>query len=300
MSMPAGLVAATLLLTGCTYGPVTNQSGFESAVLGDGQSVVVAYHVLRYRPATGLAAFPDGGTPRYLEDRIVIALASISGGEPRVLQRLETRGLRGSASVGLRAQAADPDHALVIYSQQASTSQPSRSQRWRLSLNDAAVLPYPDLEMALAREGRTFGAAAFGDVRVLDPDGSLLIGAKGPEGEELWTWRPGGTMQKLDGLKQFYGVRGDEVGYWVGHESRVRNWRTGAVRVVARYDPVTLATTTAMPHDPMANAATWNGPEATRSVQVSADHSAVALGVRTAEGTWTYSSIPLDVGPLRR
>ena len=68
------VVLAALGLAGCTYAAPVDRSGVEWAVLLPDRSVAIAFKELVYRPATGLAAWPDGGIPQYLRDREVIAL----------------------------------------------------------------------------------------------------------------------------------------------------------------------------------------------------------------------------------
>jgi hypothetical protein len=269
----AFMSALLLLLTpACSYGPVVDHSGVVSAVvMPDGETVGVAYQVLRYRPAEGIAAFPDGGIPRYLDDRIVIV--ATAGGATRLLQRLENHGVSGAASVSLRTAQADPGHLLVLYNEQASTSVALKRRLWRLDIADGATMPYPDLTAGLAAKGVRLGSSEFGDVRVIAPDGTLLIGAEGPQGDELWLWTPASDYRRLDGLKHFYGAAGDEIYYWSGDEARVMNWRTGAFRTIARYDPAARQTTTLLPHDPTVTelqrpapsngSVSWNGDEIT-------------------------------------
>jgi hypothetical protein len=225
-----------LALSGCSYGPVTDRSGVRSAALLPNDQIGVAYQVLRYRPARGIAAFPDGGVPRYLDDRTLIAVLPASG-RARILQRLENGGVDGASSVGLRVAEADPGHLLVMYGEQASTSRASEMRMWRLDTANGRRRDLPDVAHDLESRDRKLGSRAFGDVRVIAEDGTLLIGAEGPQGAELWLWRPAEGYRRLDALKHFYGVAGGELYYWSGDEARVRDWRTGAYRVIARYDP---------------------------------------------------------------
>jgi hypothetical protein len=294
---PAVLLAA-LLLAGCSYGPAVDRSGFESAaLLGDGRTLVVAYHVLRYRPAEGLAAFPDGGVPRYLDDRVLLATVPASGGRPRVLQRLETHGVHGSMSVTLRAQPADPGRVLVLQSEQPSTSSGMSRVRWsRLDPADGRAAPYPDLRADLQARGARLGSPEFGDVRVLDPQGALLIGAQGAAGDELWLRTAGGEYRRIDGFRHFYGVRGDELYYWSGDEAVVRNWRTGARIVTARYNPQARQTTTLVRDNPTVRALEASREDPRVGVRVA--HTTVQLG-RRGSGGWTYEAVPIDMGPLQ-
>jgi len=296
---PTVLLAA-LLLAGCSYGPAVDRSGFKSAaLLPDGQTLVVAYHVLRYRPATGIAAFPDGGVPRYLDDRIVLATLPVQGGRPRVLQRLENRGVHGSLSVNLRAQEADPTRVLVLQSDQPSTSSASsRIFWWRLEPSSGKTAPYPDLNADLAARGGRLGSPEFGDVRVLDPDGALLIGAQGSGGDELWLRSAPGAYSRIDAIKHFYGVVGDELYYWSGNEAVVRNWRTGARQVTARYDPQARQTTRLSRDNPTVRALEGGREDPRVAVSVGSEHAQVTLGRRGADG-WTYTPVPIDLTALR-
>jgi len=292
-----GVLLAALLLAGCSYGPVVDRSGFESAVLlPDQRTVVVAYHVLRYRPASGIAAFPDGGIPRYLDDRIVLATLPVEGGRPRVLQRLENRGVHGSLSVNLRGQDADPTRVLVLQSDQPSTaSAQSRVRWWRLEPASGKTALYPDLKADLQARGRRLGSPEFGDVRVLDPEGALLIGAQGEGGDEIWLRTASGAYSRVDAIKHFYGVRGDDLYYWSANEAVVRNWRTGTKVVTARYDPQARLTTRLVRDNPTVQALEGSREDPTLGVNISAG--AVTLG-RRAAGGWTYAPIPIDLAPL--
>lgn len=61
------LAMATL---GCTYGPAEDLLLVQNVALrSDGRVLATIVKYERYRPATGLAAFPDGGVPRVIEQR---------------------------------------------------------------------------------------------------------------------------------------------------------------------------------------------------------------------------------------
>jgi hypothetical protein len=251
----AVLTLPALCLAGCFYSAPVDRGAIESAVvLPGGKVIAVAFQNIRYRPAAGIAAFPDGGIPRYLRDHEIIAVVPVAGGKPRVLQRLENGGVHGSASVALRTSDADPDHVLVIRSFQPSTSQANEVQRWRLGWRDASVVSYPDLAADLKKNHRTLGSPEFGDVRIIDSDGTLLIGARAGNQDELWLRLATGAYRRLDAIKHFYGVQGDELYYWRGDEAVMRNWRTGAQRLIARYDPAQRLTTRFLQNDPTVTA----------------------------------------------
>ena len=263
-----GRVGGTILLVfavcqlGCSYGEPIDRSAIESAVLVPGGGMIaLAFQNIRYRPATGIAAFPDGGIPRYLRDHEIIAVQSVDGGGPRILQRLENKGVHGSASIALRGFDADPDHVLVRRSFQPSTSQGDQVAWWRLSWRDGRILSYPDLAADLKNNGRTLGSPEFGDIRVIDSDGTLLIGARSGGQDELWLRPAKGAYRRLDAFTHFYGIQGDELYYWTGNQAVVRNWRTDARRIIAEYDPAQRQTTRILPHDPTVQALERTNPQ---------------------------------------
>jgi len=285
-------VFGALAMSACSYGEPIDASGIEAAVLvNNGQTIVLAYHELKYRPARGLAAFPDGGMPKYLSDREIIAVMPIHGAAPRILQRIENKGVHGSASISLRASDADADHVLVISGGQPSTDQPSRARRWRLDWRGGAALPYPDIAADLKDHGSSLGSRAFGDVQIIALDGTLLIGAMSQGVDQFWLLPPNGNYVLLDHFKQFYGIRGDEIYYWKDNEAVVRNWRTGAARVVARYD-VAQRQTTRLLRDPTVSAIEQARPV---RVAVSPSTDKQSIIVQTPDGGRTAVSFKREV-----
>lgn len=277
----AGLIAALVLaapiLGGCSYGPLVDDSGVQSAaLLPDQHTVAIVYRTLLYRRATGVAAFPDGGVPRYLRDSSLIAMVGISGGAPRILRRFENPGVHGSVGLSVRASDADPDHLLVLQSDQRSPDQAPARRWWRLDWRDGRVEPYPDLKADLANRGRAFGSPDFGDIRVLDPDGTLLIGARAGNVNELWIRTPSGHYDSLGAAQTFYGVAGSEIYMWAGGEAVVLNWRTGERRIIARQDPARQQTTRLILDDPTVRAIEA-GSLPKRTVSVSSDASSVII-----------------------
>jgi len=288
------VVLAALGLAGCTYAAPVDRSGVEWAVLLPDRSVAIAFKELVYRPATGLAAWPDGGIPQYLRDREVIAILR-EGAPPRVLQRIANSDLPDSESMSLSWTEADPDHLLVTRGAQRDTSSGARRiSRWRIGWRDGTILPFPDVEAELRAKGRSPGSAGFGGPRVMDPGGTLMVGATFSGQEEIWVREPSGDYRRIDAFKQFYGVLGDEIYYWSADDAGlVRNWRTGATRMIARYDPAERRTTRFILDDPTVRAierAPMQPPPA--SVRVADDRR--SLIVREADGTETVVPVPVE------
>ena len=75
---------------GC-HGPAQDHSRFESAVLLREHTVLFSFKHLVYRPAEGIAAFPDGGMPKYGPGRESPGTYHIPSGVLRILRREPNR-----------------------------------------------------------------------------------------------------------------------------------------------------------------------------------------------------------------
>lgn len=72
------LVLVLALVVACTYGPPEDRLAVQNvAVKPDGSRVAVVVLFERRRMATGLAAFPDGGRPKMLEQRADVYVLSL-------------------------------------------------------------------------------------------------------------------------------------------------------------------------------------------------------------------------------
>jgi hypothetical protein len=66
----AAVTIFAIVTLGCTYGPAKDLVTVQNVALrSDGRVLAAIVKYERYRPASGLAAFPDGGVPRLLEQR---------------------------------------------------------------------------------------------------------------------------------------------------------------------------------------------------------------------------------------
>jgi hypothetical protein len=73
-------VALALLASACTHGPSEDHVQVQNVALKpDGTLLAVIVKYERYSPATGLAAFPDGGVPRMLEQRADLYVVDPAG-----------------------------------------------------------------------------------------------------------------------------------------------------------------------------------------------------------------------------
>src|SRR3954471_21490750 len=116
------IAAAAAIQCGC-YGPVQDSSSITStAVVGGGRAAFV-YHGFRYRPATGIAAFPDGGIPSYLQDDFIIAIAG-GDGAMRKLAQFQNTALAGTGSISLTWYPEDPGYVYAMRAGQLGHSAP--------------------------------------------------------------------------------------------------------------------------------------------------------------------------------
>jgi hypothetical protein len=296
------------LLAACTYGPEVDRSRFESAVLlPDQQTIALAYRIERHRHATGLAAFPDGGVPKYLEDRAVVASVPLEGGTPRILLRLPNEGVPGTAGVSLTAHDVDAGHVIVdAWEQTPGVLGRGRSVRlrsWRLAIPGGGLTPdpTPDFGSELKLRGRK-ASTRFGPFRMLDREGDYLLALQGGAADELWLRRANGEYRLIDGFKEFYGLRGDELYYWsVANEAVVRNWRTSETRVIARYDPVLRRTVRLIRDDPTVRAQESGELSPAVAVGISIGGEEVLVERRRgASGARGARPAPIDLQALRR
>jgi hypothetical protein len=71
--------AALLGFAGCTHGPPQLRAKVENARLGpNGRFIAVAVDYEKYRPPTGINAFPNGGVPKVLEKEARVYLCDLA------------------------------------------------------------------------------------------------------------------------------------------------------------------------------------------------------------------------------
>lgn len=224
-------------LLGCTYGPPEYRGKIENAALLDDGRVAVSYTQLVSRPPTGLSAFPDGGKPKVLHEKMLVALVDRDG-STRELARFDNHALPGGGNIWVSWAAADPGHLYVTLGGQTTTRNPLRwrSDTIRMDLAGHRVASF-DLRRELKEQGRDFGAKLFGGERVVDAAGTMLVGATGSDAQEVWRRDPDGRWSMLDEVENSVNLVGPDLVYFKGSEQFARNWRNGVVRRIAWFDP---------------------------------------------------------------
>lgn len=215
---------ALLALAGCSlfYGPTTVKSGFVSARLDpEARMVVFTYQRLVYEPARGLAAFPDGGRPRYREDHALFGTCDAMGGHVRILLSEKNREFAPGEG---RLYIVDMAGQKVLLSRGGRlTGRDQRVVRHLLAdTRTGRVLPL-DFAARFAERGR-----APGIIRMVDADGTLLfesptLAEAGDDPAwsrnpsvipELWVRTPDGRLRRLAATRHYVATIGGEAYYW--------------------------------------------------------------------------------------
>jgi hypothetical protein len=245
---------------------------------------------LVYRPAAGLLAFPDGGLPRYLTDRNLLASYDFASGTVRILHEENARRqawLPGSSS--FHVVAAFGPKVIVRTSGQIKGDYSSRSETWVYDLDQEARSELP-LEAELAARGR-----ALGYFYLTDADGTLVIVAndlddKASRREKrqfLLVRHPDGLYQEVGALGDYYGLRGGELFYWAPEQRLVAvDLASGNRRTADRREALGLSS------DPKAgepNNPTLGIDQGLRSI--------LTVG-RRSDGGWVYQPLPFSVAEL--
>jgi len=216
--------AILLAVAGCSlfYGPTTVRSGFVSARLdADAEIVVFTYQRLVYEPARGLAAFPDGGRPRYREDHALFGTCDVMGGRVRILMSEKNREFEPGQGRLVIVDMAGPK-VLLARGGQLRGRGATTVQYLLADTRTGRVVPL-DLEGMFAERGRTPGI-----IRMVDPDGTLLFESptraeaqddpswpRNPSViPELWVRTPDGRMRRLAASRHYAATVSGEVFYW--------------------------------------------------------------------------------------
>ena len=80
------IIVLLLLTASCSYGPARDNSRFITVrLLDDNNSVAFTFHNSKYKMASGINAFPDGGTAKYVKDINIFGVYDIKQNKHRVI-----------------------------------------------------------------------------------------------------------------------------------------------------------------------------------------------------------------------
>jgi len=219
--LAAGVLAG-LALSGCVYpgshGPAEDHSEFAGAVLLADRTVLFSFKHLVYRPARGLAAFPDGGVPRYLADEDVLGAYDIPTATLRVLLREPNRRYTdGQGRFGI--QRSQGTVALVTRGGQLRKDLSQQAyEDWLVDAATGERRPL-DYRTALPAQGR-----ALTQLYLVDGRGTLLfetapLADPPPKGDDsqswLWVRTADGKYLPVAQTSHYERTNGDEVIYWI-------------------------------------------------------------------------------------
>jgi hypothetical protein len=281
------------LLTGCNsgWGPPRDVSRFEHAtVAADGRLGVFTYKQRIYRPASGWRAFPDGGPSKDVVNENGIAIYDPQSGEVRVLWRQDVKKSRWLPEASCSVTAAAGRRALAVCGGQQRSDYMTDVERFWLDLDSGATEPLP-LEAELAARSREFG-----ELHLLDPDGTLALVVpfpEHPEGSrklepvrELLLRLSAGEYLRVGEIIHYYGFRAGEIHFWsADHRHLVYQLASRTVRPGAYREYLALSE---------ANLA---GPTASFTATYVDGGWRLQWGRRTG-GEWHYETLPLSVAEV--
>jgi hypothetical protein len=244
-SLLSGSATALAGVDAWFYGAPEDHSRFVSAqLLDDGRTCLVSAQRVVYRRARGIAAFPDGGVPKYIEDLTIVSAVDVASGRVRRLARLEnTEWAPGSGALSI--QAICGDRALMTQGGQWRDRRLGSRTFW-LTLSDGHV-QMVDFAQELARHGRApraqYVLTSEGvTLHVTGPLESSGAGIHGHRDAELWLRDPRGAYTRV-GAGTYYGCARTHLYFYdpAGRRLYSHNWTTGITEERPRNDPEYVA-----------------------------------------------------------
>ena len=283
------VLASSLLLGagvfhGC-HGPAQDHSRFESAVLLREHTVLFSFKHLVYRPAEGIAAFPDGGVPKYDRDENLLGTYHIPSGVLRILRREHNhRWTDGQGTYGI--QRSRGGVALVTQGGQLRRDlSKNEFEDWFVDIETGAFQPV-DYRAALAeRKLATTG------IYLVDERGTLLFvtepleaggGKRDERDASLWIRTPAGEFVHVAQTSHYEGMEGDGLIYWIPETRRFH-----------AFDVVTLATRD------LPGYRVRPQEDVTEGVSVETGGQRLMFGRKTG-AAWEYEPLPIEPARLKQ
>lgn len=277
------LLFAAALAAGC-HGPAQDHSRFESAVLLRDHTVLFSFKHLVYRPAVGIAAFPDGGIPAYDRDEDLLGTYHVPTGALRILRRERNRrwtdgqgqfGIarsQGTVALVSRGGQLRSDLAQNVY------------EDWLVDVATGSFLPADYRAELVARK------LAGTEMYLVDGRGTLLFVTTPPGTDRrkvderdvaLWIRTTAGEYVHVAQTSHYERMEGDDLVYWVPQTRRFHafNLVTHATRELPGYRVGPL-------EDPV------------EGVNVETGGQRLLYGRKTGSG-WDYQPLPLEPARLK-
>jgi hypothetical protein len=271
------------LLAGC-HGSAQDHSAFEGAVLLRDHTVLFSFKHLVYRPAEGIAAFPDGGIAKYDRDEDLLGTYHVPSGALRILRRESNRrwtdgqgryGIgRSKGSVALVSRGGQLRNNLSM----------STYEDWLVDIDTGSFQP---VDYRTALPARKLASTAM---YLVDARGTLLfvtkpLEAAGGKTDErdaaLWIRTPAGEYVPVARTQHYERMEGDDLIYWIPETRRFHafNVVTHATRDLPGYR-------VPPPEDVVEGVAVETGGQR------------LLFGRKTGSG-WDYQPLPLEPARLK-
>lgn len=285
--LSAGLVSCLLLgaglAAGC-HGPAQDHSRFENAVLLRDHTVLFSFKHLVYRPAEGIAAFPDGGIPKYVRDEDILGTYHIPSGALRFLRREPNRRWAdGQGQFGI--QRARGGVALVSRGGQLRRDLSTTTyEDWLVDIEAGSFTP---VDYRAALDARKLASAGM---YLVDERGTLLFvttplstagGRHDERNAALWIRTPAGEYLHVAPTSHYEGMEGDELIFWIPETRRFH-----------AFDVVSRATRELPGYRVRPQADVGEG------VNVESGGQRLLIGRKTGSG-WNYQPLPLEPARLK-
>jgi hypothetical protein len=276
------VIAVLVVAGGCSlYGPPVDRSRFVTAkLLPDGQ-ILFTYHKIIYRIAQGVAAFPDGGIPKYVKDISFIGVYDIRSGSHRILKR-EKNTIWEPGQGPFYIVATKGAMALVSQGGQLRGRSRLDVRHWLCNAASGDVREI-DITGELAVRDRDVG-----EIYLVDDEGTLVFlnnpldhareGRNDPRADdawpEIWVRTPEGEFLKVAETWHYQEFRDGNVIYWLPDTRRFYafNVKSRTTTELLRYDVPAL-------HD------------VTEGAGISAQGDRIELGRRLVD-KWAYEPLP--------
>ena len=284
------VVLAVFLLPGASvflgcHGPAQDHSRFESAVLLREHTVLFSFKHLVYRPAEGIAAFPDGGVPKYDRDENLLGTYHIPSGVLRILRReTNRRWADGQGTYGI--QRSRGGVAFVTQGGQLRRDlSKSAFEDWLVDTGTGVFQP-ADFRSALL-ERKLSSTAMY----LVDERGTLLFvtqpleaggGKRDERDAALWIRTPAGEFVHVAKTSHYEGMAGDDLVYWIPETRRFH-----------AFDVVTLATRDLPGYKVRPQ------EDVTGGISVETGGQRLMFGRKTGS-EWEYEPLPIEPARLKQ
>jgi hypothetical protein len=187
-----------------------------------GKRVLFTYHKFIYRPATGIAAFPDGGIPKYIRDVSYIGTYDIPNGRHRILRK-EINKMWEPGQGTFHIIAAKGSMALLSQGGQIRGRSTYGIRRWLCNAESGDIREI-DLTGEFERRNRDVG-----EIYLVDDKGTLVFvnnrlddareGRRNPRADdarpEIWVRTAEGTFLKVAETWHYERSTEGNVVYWM-------------------------------------------------------------------------------------